>query len=68
LLYNLSEVFPGWEIPVYTYFNALCFEATYLYDYGDHWMHRVKLEGYMNKDKFFGVCVLFEIGAAAKIN
>ena len=48
---DLPEVFPGWEIPVFHYFNDLGVEATYLYDYGDHWMHRVKLEGYMHKEK-----------------
>ena len=48
---DLPEVFPGWEIPVYPYFNDLGIEATYLYDYGDGWMHRVKLEGYMHREK-----------------
>lgn len=42
-----EEVFPGWEIPMDTYFNDLGLEARYLYDYGDSWWHTVKLEGYM---------------------
>lgn len=56
---DLPEVFPGWEIPLYLYFNALGVEANYLYDYGDDWMHRVKLEGYMYKEKGvkYPVCV-----------
>ena len=44
---ELPEVFPGWEIAVITYFNALGVEAVYEYDYGDGWLHIVKLEGYM---------------------
>ncbi len=56
---ELPEVFPGWEIPVFNYFNDLGVEATYLYDYGDFWMHRVKLEGYMHKEKGvkYPICV-----------
>jgi hypothetical protein len=58
-LEGMPEVFPGWEIPVYLYFNDLGVEATYLYDYGDDWMHRVKLEGYMHKEKGvkYPICV-----------
>ena len=56
---DLPEVFPGWEIPLYLYFNDLGLEANYLYDYGDDWMHRVKLEGYMHKEKGvkYPVCI-----------
>lgn len=46
-----EEIFPGWEISVDTYFNDLGIEAEYLYDYGDSWRHRVRLEGYMAWDK-----------------
>ena len=42
-----EERFPGWEIPMYAYFNELGLEARYLYDYGDTWWHTVTLEGYM---------------------
>jgi len=50
-LEGLPEVFPGWEIAVIGYFNALGVEARYEYDYGDGWLHTVKLEGYMHKEK-----------------
>ena len=48
---DLEEVYPGWEIPVFVYFNDLGLEAKYLYDYGDSWMHAVKLEGYLYQEK-----------------
>jgi len=48
---ELQEVFPGWEIAVIAYFNALGAEAMYEYDYGDGWLHTVKLEGYMFREK-----------------
>lgn len=48
---DLPEVYPGWELAVDVYFNALGVEAKYLYDYGDDWSHTVKLEGYMHKEK-----------------
>lgn len=46
---DLEEVYPGWEIPVFTY--DLGVEAKYLYDYGDFWMHNIKLEGYIYREK-----------------
>ena len=46
-----EDVYPGWEISVDSYFNDLGVEAEYLYDYGDSWRHRVRLEGYMARDK-----------------
>ncbi len=48
---ELPEVFPGWEIAVIAYFNALGVEAVYEYDYGDGWLHTVKLEGYIFREK-----------------
>jgi hypothetical protein len=48
---DLQEVYPGWEIPVFLYFNDLGVEAKYIYDYGDWWEHRVKLEGYIYREK-----------------
>lgn len=48
---DLPEVYPGWEIPVLTYFNDLGVTAKYLYDYGDSWWHTVQLEGFFFKDK-----------------
>jgi hypothetical protein len=56
---ELPEVYPGWEIAVMAYFNALGVEAVYEYDYGDGWLHTVKLEGYMFKEKGikYPVCI-----------
>lgn len=48
---ELPEVFPGWEIPVTEHFNDLGVTANYLYDYGDYWMHTVRLEGYLIRYK-----------------
>ncbi len=50
-LHDFKEVFPGWEVPVEEHFNDLGVTAGYLYDYGDCWMHRVVLEGYIVKDE-----------------
>lgn len=56
---DLQEVYPGWEIPVNIYFNDLGVEARYIYDYGDDWIHTVKLEGYLYKEKGvkYPVCI-----------
>jgi hypothetical protein len=51
MISDLEEVYPGWEIPVFAYFNDLGVAAKYLYDYGDSWMHTVKLEGYLIQEK-----------------
>lgn len=48
---DLEEVYPGWEISVMEYFNVPGIEAKYEYDYGDSWVHNVKLEGYIYKEK-----------------
>jgi len=48
---DLEEVYPGWEIPVFVYFNDLGVKAKYLYDYGDSWMHAVQLEGFLYQEK-----------------
>ncbi|MDH5399113.1 MAG: plasmid pRiA4b ORF-3 family protein [Cyclobacteriaceae bacterium] len=47
---DLPEVFPGWEIPVTVHFNSPGVEAVYEYDYGDGWMHMVKLEGHIHRE------------------
>jgi hypothetical protein len=47
---ELPEVFPGWEITTSAYFNDLGVQATYEYDYGDEWIHHIKLEGYIYKE------------------
>jgi hypothetical protein len=50
---DLPEVYPGWEIPVLSYYNDLGVTAKYLYDYGDSWWHKIQLEGYLLKNKKF---------------
>ncbi|MCK5137808.1 MAG: hypothetical protein KAR19_18625 [Bacteroidales bacterium] len=50
-MYELQELYPGWEIWMMAYFDDLGVEAKYLYDYGDGWEHKVKLEGYMFREK-----------------
>jgi hypothetical protein len=56
---EMPEVYPGWEIPVLTYFNDLGITAKYFYDYGDSWWHTVQLEGYYFKDKkvSYPICI-----------
>lgn len=45
------DIYPGWEFPVFLYFKELGAEAKYIYDYGDSWVHQVRLEGYLIKEK-----------------
>jgi len=56
---DLIEIFPGWEIPVLTYFRDLGIKADYFYDYGDSWNHTVQLEAYFFKDKMvkYPMCI-----------
>jgi hypothetical protein len=56
---DLPEVFPGWEIPIYSRFSDLGISARYEYDHGDSWIHTVKLEGYLSKEKGvkYPICV-----------
>lgn len=35
---------PGWEIPIAEYFTMENRSATYDYDFGDGWQHRIRLE------------------------
>jgi len=48
---DTQEIYPGWEIPVLSYFHDLGTTATYTYDYGDSWQHSIQLEGYLFKEK-----------------
>jgi hypothetical protein len=38
------ETLAGWEVIISDYFNEKNQLATYLYDFGDGWMHRIRLE------------------------
>ena len=46
-----NNIWPGWEIPVLNYFNALGVTAKYIYDYGDFWRHSVTLEEYVIQEE-----------------
>ncbi len=46
-----TRYFPAGKYPVYKHFNDLGTEAEYTYDYGDEWIHKVKLEGYIYREK-----------------
>jgi hypothetical protein len=56
---DLEEVYPGWEIPLFVYFNNLGIKATYEYDYGDSWIHTVQLEGYLYSERAikYPICI-----------
>ena len=53
------EITPGWTVPIYSHFTDLGTEALYYYDYGDSWSHKVRLEGFLIKEKGirYPVCV-----------
>ena len=40
-----NETLPGWEVPLSQFFKEPGDEATYDYDFGDGWRHRVIMEG-----------------------
>ncbi len=42
---------PGWEYKIAPFFTTENPRADYLYDFGDFWEHRVRLEGIFKKDK-----------------
>ena len=42
---------PGWKIPLSRHFRAPGDEATYEYDFGDGWQHRVVLEGILLQEE-----------------
>jgi hypothetical protein len=46
-----SEILPGWEIPISSYFQEVGDVAEYLYDFGDDWHHVILFEGILLKEK-----------------
>ena len=44
-------VLAGWEVPIRLYLTDPGQTIQYLYDFGDHWMHDVLLEGILIKEK-----------------
>jgi pRiA4b ORF-3-like protein len=53
------EFLPGWELNIADYFSLKNSTATYVYDYGDDWVHFVKLEKILPrvKSKKYPRCV-----------
>jgi hypothetical protein len=45
------DILPGWERNIADHFSMKNSSASYLYDYGDHWEHTVKLEKILPRDK-----------------
>ena len=40
-----TDTLPGWDVPLERFFSEPGDEATYDYDFGDGWRHRVVMEG-----------------------
>jgi len=38
---------PGWEVEITEFFSYACEVATYLYDFGDSWIHSVQFEDHV---------------------
>lgn len=38
------DCLPGWQVPIADYFRAVGTTARYEYDFGDYWIHKIKLE------------------------
>lgn len=55
-------ILPGWEQKIAAYFSMNNPEATYLYDFGDDWMHEIRLENVLAREKGlrYPVCVAGE--------
>lgn len=52
-------VIPGWKIPITFYFSASNKKATYQYDFGDSWNHKIVLEEILpiKSDVKYPVCL-----------
>ena len=50
---------PGWKVPISDYFNEPGVRATYVYDFGDQWLHEILLEGVRIRSKSvnYPVCI-----------
>ncbi len=54
-----SNTLPGWDVPLTQFFKKPGDEATYEYDFGDGWHHRIVLEGIylQNEGKKYPNCL-----------
>lgn len=57
-----SKELPGWEQKIADYFSMENNSADYIYDFGDDWYHKIKLEKILARDKNinYPVCVAGE--------
>ena len=53
---------PGWDQKISSYFYSSDHKADYVYDFGDNWLHEVRLEKVRGKspDKQYPICVAGE--------
>jgi Plasmid pRiA4b ORF-3-like protein len=53
---------PGWKVPISAYFSLKNRSTFYVYDFGDNWEHRVKLEKLLPEDssQTYPVCMAGE--------
>ncbi|MBD3286010.1 plasmid pRiA4b ORF-3 family protein, partial [candidate division WOR-3 bacterium] len=45
------DTLPGWKIRIDQYFTSIGTSANYWYDFGDDWMHTIKLEKILPREK-----------------
>lgn len=43
-MYGYNNVLPGWDVPITRFFRNVGDRATYVYDFGDDWIHSVVVE------------------------
>jgi hypothetical protein len=53
------EILPGWKQKISAYFSLGNNRADYIYDFGDHWEHVLKLEKIVPREKgiIYPICV-----------
>ena len=53
------EILPGWKEKISAYFSLDNTRADYIYDFGDHWEHALKLEKMVprEKDILYPICI-----------
>ena len=49
--FGYEKVFPGWRRKIADYFSLENPKAKYVYDFGDYWVHNLKLEKILPREK-----------------